>query len=87
MRSKNPNLDDAIAKHAIATDALVNDDFVSFFVERGKSLMRLVGDAMGKNLDDGETTFRNALEAANLQVESDEYDDEDEEEFVLQTAA
>ena len=87
LRSKNPNLDDAIAKHAIATDALVNDDFVSFFVERGKSLMRLVGDAMGKNLDDGETTFRNALEAANLQVETDEYDDEDEEEFVLQTAA
>ena len=66
---------------------LHEDDFASYFVERGKSLMRLVSEAMGKKLDDGEEVFRNALEAANLRVETDEYDDEEEDEFILQPAA
>ena len=87
LRRHASEVERAIEGHHMDINHLKSDDFVEFFVERGKSLMRLIGDAMGKELPDGEEVFRNALETANLRVETDEYDDEEEEEFILQPAA
>lgn len=82
LRSHNSELEVAIEGHNIDVDYLKRDDFDDFFIRRGRSLMILISDAMGKKLDDGEEIFRNALEAANLRIETDEYDDEEEVEFI-----
>ena len=86
LRQHASNIDSAIEGHHIALDELKRDDFVSFFIERGKSLMHLISQAMGKDLPDGEAVFRNALESANLQVEADDYDDEEEETYFMEAA-
>ncbi len=82
LRSHNSDLEVAIEGHNIDVGYLKRDDFDDFFIRRGKALMVLISDAMGKKLDDGEEVFRNALEAANLRIETDDYDDEEEVEFI-----
>lgn len=87
LRQHASNVDLAIEGHYIDLGHLKSDDFVSFFIERGKSLMHLISDAMGKDLPDGEVVFRNALQSANLQVETDDYDDyEDEDTYYMEAA-
>ena len=86
LRQHASNVETAIEGHRIDLEHLKRDDFSSFFVERGKALMGLISEAMGKELPDGEEVFKNALESANLRIESDEYDDYEEEEPILQAA-
>ena len=78
LRPDALDIDSAIRGHHIAFEHLQNDDFVSFFVERGMALMRLISEAMGKDLPDGEGVFKGALETANLRSETDDYDDEED---------
>ena len=86
LKAQFSNVESAIARHEIDVATLQDDDFASYFVERGKSLMRLVSEAMGKELSDGGDVFRKALGSANLQIEFDEYDDDEDEEVFLQVA-
>ena len=86
IRRHRSDVEDAILGHDISVDHLANDDFASFFVDRGVLLMRLIGDAMGKPLDDGREVFQRALLAENLIAENDEYDDQEEYELVPQIA-
>ncbi len=82
LRSHNSDLEVAIEGHNIDVGYLERDDFDDFFIRRGRALMALISEAMGKKLDDGEEVFMNALEAANLRIETDDYDDEEEIEFI-----
>ncbi len=82
LRSHNSDLEVAIEGHNIDVVYLKRDDFDDFFIRRGRALMALISEAMGKKLDDGEEVFMNALEAANLRIETDDYDDEEEIEFI-----
>ncbi len=86
LNLSNPHVEQAIVDHVIDIHDLHTDDFSSFFVNRGKSLMRLISAAMGKELSDGDEVFRKALESANLQIEFDDYDDESQDEILLQAA-
>ena len=86
LRNHASGVEVAIEGHQIDTEHLKQDDFNSFFVKRGMALMQLISQAMGKTLPDGEEVFRNALESANLRIESDEYDDEEEDEIFPQAA-
>ena len=87
LQERFEDVETAIGRHGIDVDTLKSDDFASFFVERGKALMHLISDAMGKELPDGEDVFRNALESAHLRIETDEYDDDEEEETFIPIAA
>ena len=87
LRRHSEGVEVSMAGHHIEADYLKDDDFALFFVERGKELMRLISDAMGKDLSDGQEVFQGALESANLRSETDDYDDDEEDEFILQTAA
>ncbi len=86
LRQHNENVEPAIEKHHIDTRHLKNDQFDDFFIARGKALMTLISEAIGKQLDDGEAVFRNALESANLSVELDDYEDEEEINAIVQAA-
>lgn len=87
LRHHATDVEFAIEGHRIDLEHLKQDDFTNFFVARGQALMQLISDAMGKTLLGGEDVFKNALESANLRVEMDEYDDEDEEDSYLQAVA
>ena len=87
LRQNESNVEKAVESHHIDLACLKQDDFASFFVARGKTLMHLISQSMGKTLSDGGEIFKNALESANLQVESDEYDDDEEDDETFLHAA
>ncbi len=86
LRRHASGVDFAIPGHQIDLECLRQDDFPSFFVARGKALMKLISEAIGKELSNGEEVFANALETVNLRVIVDEYDDDEEDEILLQAA-
>ena len=55
----------ALATHQINMEHLENDNFRDFFVERGESLLQLIGEAMGRELGSGEGVFLAAVERAS----------------------
>ncbi len=61
-----------LAAHSINPEHLRRDRFADFFTERGESMLRLIGNAMGKDIPSGREVFRNALSVAGY---SDDYDD------------
>ncbi len=59
-------LQEILEAHWINPRHLKADQFSEFFIERGARMMNLIGQAMGKNLDDGRSVFAEALSSADL---------------------
>lgn len=71
------DLDAVLRSHWVNPGALSSDDFAKHFEERGEELLRLIGEAMGKPMPNGNDAFREALHSAGI---ADEPDDEEDEE-------
>ena len=76
LKLDNEHINETIKLSDIDPKCLENDDFVSVFVNRGVALMSKISDAMGRELSDGEQVFRDELTSANLEIQTDDYDDE-----------
>ena len=63
------DLNNVLRSHWIDPIALADNDFAEFFVERGASLLRLIGDAMGKQLPSGRDVFTEALSNSGFKVD------------------
>ncbi len=81
-------LESVLNAHWLEPNNLRQDDFASFFVARGESMLSLIGSAMGRELASGQNVFLNALRSAGLVVAAAEgsgsnlvEDVEDEDEF------
>ena len=68
-------LQEVLRSHWLDYEALLNDQFNSCFVERGQAMLRLIGQAMGRELPDGRNVFMRALIDAGV----DEFDDPEDE--------
>ncbi len=64
-------LDHVLITHSVNPAHLRADRFAEFFVERGESMLQLIGKAMGKHIS-GREVFRNALNSVGYY---DDYDD------------
>ena len=73
------DLDRVLRSHWINPDSLAADRFGDSFVERGEAMLKLIGNAMGKPVASGKTTFQNALRSAGIGQAVDEFDDIEEE--------
>ena len=62
LNLKKDEIDEILESHCIDPGALRDDDFEDFFIKRGKALMELIGDAVGKELDSGREAFEKAIE-------------------------
>ena len=60
-------LDAVLTAHWLEPKHLREDDFPSFFVARGESMLSLIGNVMGRDLGSGRDVFLNALKSASLQ--------------------
>ncbi len=69
-------LNHVLASHWIDADLLRGDRFAEFFVQRGESMLELIGQAMGKSLPGGREAFWNALTSAGFVEEFDQPEDE-----------
>ena len=70
------SLDDVIKSHWLKPSLMYVDDFAQSFVSRGEAMMKLIGHAMGRDLEDGRDVFINALHDAG--VDDGEFDEESE---------
>ena len=75
-------LDSVLGAHWLEPKHLNMDDFASFFVARGESMLSLIGRAMGRELGSGRNVFMNALRSAGLAIAADEGDASDLVEYV-----
>ena len=66
IRNKNSTIDDDISSSLVNVDLLKTDEFNGFFIKRGVALMKMLSSAMGRRLDTGEDTFRDALMQTGL---------------------
>ena len=57
-------LEQALQVHWLNPRHLEANDFQASFVERGEALLRLIGQAMGRDLGSGREVFRRALQGA-----------------------
>ena len=85
-------LDNVLRSHWLDPCLLHADDFAQSFLARGKKMLTLIGQAMGRELGSGEEVFLNALREAGVaedeearvtgdeeaRVVQDEYDEEPE---------
>ena len=69
-------LDAVLGSHWLDPELLAEDRFAECFVERGESMLELIGNAMGKPMVSGREVFWNALTTAGF---IEEYDDPDDE--------
>ena len=72
-------LNQVLESHWIDPDLLRGDRFAEFFVQRGESMLELIGSAMGKSIPGGREVFQNALTSAGFGEEFDEPEDEHDE--------
>ena len=76
-------LNEVLRAHWLDVNLLNSDDFAKSFVERGEAMLKLIGNAMGRELASGRDVFLNALGSAgysDLYVEDeDEIDDTSED--------
>ena len=70
-------LNELLASHWLDPDHLADDDFAKSFVSRGEAMLKLIGDAMGRDLGSGRGVFVDALTSAGYS----ELYLEDEEEY------
>ncbi len=55
------HLDQVLKSHWIEPNLLRNDQFDRCFVQRGKRMLELIGQAMGREIQGGQEVFQNAL--------------------------
>ena len=88
----NNQLDSVLQAHWLNPELLWSDNFAECFVQRGGAMLRLIGDAMGRQIAGGQETFWAALRSAGVAVSPEakaiseiepsvEGPDEEEEEF------
>lgn len=73
---------DVLKAHWLDVIHLANDDFAASFVERGEAILKLIGQAMGRELGSGRAVFVRALTSAgytDIYVEDEEEFDENSE--------
>ncbi len=99
LRGDNNQLDSVLQTHWLDPESLETDNFAECFVERGEAMLRLIGDAMGKQITGGSEIFAASLRSAGIVAPTEagnipdsepllEEPDDDEEEFdVLGEAA
>ena len=66
-------LERVLQAHWLDPLTLEQDKFAQSFVERGEAMLRLIGDAMGKNLGSGREVFENALRSAGIATVQEVY--------------
>ena len=92
LREDNHELNRVLETHWLNPELLESDNFAKCFVERGEAMLKLMGDAMGKEITGGRETFWAALRSAGVAVPPEataiheaepsvEEPDDDEEEF------
>lgn len=64
-------LDRILEKHWIASEHLKNDDFVRFFDRRAKEILRLIGQAMGKDVNYNPSVFMDEMSRWGLEIPSE----------------
>ncbi len=69
-------LDEVLRAHWINPQHLQSDRFDEFFLERGEAMLKLIGQAMGKEIGSGREVFMSALSDVGL---VEEYEDEEDE--------
>lgn len=77
----NPGtLQRVLQSHWLRYENLFKDKFADCFVERGQAMLRLIGQAMGREMPDGRDVFRRALNGAGF---VDEFDDPEDEHDIV----
>lgn len=66
LHGENGQLNQVLASHWITPELLESDQFAQFFVQRGQSMLDLIGRAMGKPITGGAATLWAALSSAGL---------------------
>ena len=66
LRGENSNLRRVLETHWLNPDLLEADNFPQCFVERGEAMLKLVGEAMGKEIVGGGEAFWAALSSAGV---------------------
>ena len=69
-------LAEVLASHWLDISHLKEDRFAESFVARGEAMLKLIGEAMGRDLGSGLSAFLDALEKAGF---PDSYLEEEEE--------
>ena len=72
-----------LESHWIKPELLSTDLFSECFMERGEEMLKLIGKAMGKPISGGKEVFQKALQDAGLGLQTDEFEDEEEEHDVV----
>ncbi len=81
IRHKVPpgKLDELLESHWLNASHLTADDFAKSFVSRGEAMLKLIGKAMGRELESGRSVFVNALSSTDytdMYIEDEEEHDE-----------
>ena len=66
-------LDRVLEAHWLDPHTLERDNFAQSFVERGEAMLRLIGNAMGRDLGSGREVLENALMSAGVITASEVY--------------
>ena len=66
LRNSNSGLDHVLRTHWLNPERLESDEFAKSFEDRGEAMLRLIGEAMGKEATGGQETFLNALSSAGV---------------------
>jgi len=61
-----PQINQFVSSHLIDVSSMRDDDFNSFFIERSKSLLKLISEAMGKTISERESNEIISVFGANL---------------------
>ena len=80
LRTKMPSdelLDQILKSHWLDIRTLEQDDFARSFIERGETMLNMIGKAMGRELGIGRDVFENALQTAGYE-ETVTFDEEEE---------
>ena len=67
-----------LSSHHLDIGTLEEDNFPAMFIERGRSMLAMVGKVMQKDLGDGEAALRGSLREAGLEIASEQDDMLDE---------
>ena len=80
LRNRAPvgTLVNILSSHHLDIGTLEEDNFPAMFIERGRSMLAMVGEVMQKDLGDGEESLRGSLREAGLEIVSEQDDMLDE---------
>ena len=66
LKKGNHRMTEILKTHWLDLELLESDQFARCFVERGESMLELIGKAMGKATNEGQETFWEALISAGV---------------------